>query len=127
MAARGRETLFSWKISAAACWPAPSGGKEGDVYNLASGTEISIKSLAEQINDISGNAAGVKLMPPRPWDRSGKRFGSTGKAARELHFQAKTNLVEGLERTVAWTREHRDLIESAMARHADELARLTAP
>ena len=57
-------------------------GEPGDVYNLASGVETSIRELAETINRMAGNDAGVELLPARDWDRSGHRFGSTEKARR---------------------------------------------
>ena len=92
-------------------------GKPGEVYNLASGVETTISSLAEQINIITGNTTPVTVLPRRDWDHSGKRFGSTVKAKRELGFEAKTSLSEGLNRTVAWTKENITLIEQAIAKH----------
>ena len=59
-------------------------GKPGDVYNLATKVETSIHDLATTINELAGNAAGVAYQPARPWDHSGRRFGSTEKAAKDL-------------------------------------------
>lgn len=97
-------------------------GAPGDVYNLASGVETSIRQLADQINAITGNPAPPEDRPGRPWDRSGHRFGSPQKAQTELAFETQVPLHEGLLRTVAWTREHLPLIESCMAKHANDLA-----
>lgn len=96
-------------------------GAPGEVYNLAGGTETTIRELAEAINRITGNPAGVEILPGRAWDRSGRRYGSTLKAKRELGFDASVGLVEGLERTVAWTRATLPLIERCIARHASRL------
>jgi UDP-glucose 4-epimerase len=96
-------------------------GRAGDVYNIASGVETSIRELALAINDLTSNAAGVELLPKRSWDNSGKRFGSTAKAHRELGWQATVPLRDGLERTVRWTREHRVLIERSIAQHEARL------
>lgn len=93
-------------------------GTPGDVYNLASGVETNIRTLAETINELTGNPTPVDLRPARDWDRSGKRFGATEKAKREIGFVAQVNLLEGLTRTVAWTRENRALIEQCIASHA---------
>jgi nucleoside-diphosphate-sugar epimerase len=93
-------------------------GKPGEVYNLASGVETSILDLANAINSLAGNSTGIDLRPPRDWDRSGKRFGSTEKASRELGFACKVGLEDGLRRTVAWTRDNFDVIEGCIARHA---------
>lgn len=96
-------------------------GKPGDVYNLASGVETSIRSLAELINDLTGNPEPLVLRPARAWDRSGHRFGSTEKARRELGFEARVPLPEGLQRMIDWMREQMELIDRCVARHADRL------
>lgn len=97
-------------------------GGPGDVYNLASGVETSIRELAETINRLAGNDAGVELLPARDWDRSGHRFGSTEKARRELGFEAQVSLEEGLARTIDWMREHLSFIDACIDRHAHQLA-----
>jgi nucleoside-diphosphate-sugar epimerase len=97
-------------------------GDDNGVYNVASGVETSILELAETINDLAGNAAGVDLKPARDWDHSGKRYGATDKAERELGFACTVGLREGLERTVAWTRANRDRIDACIAQHAARMA-----
>jgi len=96
-------------------------GKPGDVYNLASGVETSILELAKLINGLTGDQAPLDFRPPREWDHSGKRFGSTEKAKRMLGFEARTVLRAGLERTIAWTREHLPLIEHCIGKHAGRI------
>jgi nucleoside-diphosphate-sugar epimerase len=97
-------------------------GEPGDVYNIASGVETSILALAELVNRLTGNPAPLEFRPPRPWDHSGKRFGSTEKAKRALGFTAEVDLPTGLARTIDWTREHLPLIEQCIARHASHMA-----
>jgi UDP-glucose 4-epimerase len=97
-------------------------GEPGDVYNLASGVETSIRELAETINRMAGNDAGVELLPARDWDRSGHRFGSTEKARRELGFEARVSLEDGLAGTIGWMREHLGLIDACVQRHARHMA-----
>ena len=92
-------------------------GKEGDVYNLASGVETTIKELAETINFLAGNQTPIEYKNPRPWDRSGKRFGSTEKAEKELGFRAETSLKEGLARTIKWTQDNQIFILNNMLKH----------
>jgi nucleoside-diphosphate-sugar epimerase len=99
-------------------------GTPGEVYNLASGVETPIRELAELVNEVAGNPTPIEVAPPRDWDRSGQRFGSTAKAQAELGFAAETALRPGLERTVAWTRDNLDLIERCIARHAERVAGL---
>jgi UDP-glucose 4-epimerase len=97
-------------------------GEPGDVYNLASGVETSIRDLAETINRMADNDAGVELLPARDWDRSGHRFGSTEKARRELGFEAAVSLEDGLARTMDWMREHLGLIDACVQRHAEHMS-----
>ncbi len=98
-------------------------GLPGEVYNLASGVETSIADLAERVNAGAENPTPIEWGPKRDWDRSGKRFGSTEKAERELGFKATTPLAEGVERTLAWTRDNLALIEACMNKHASVGAR----
>jgi nucleoside-diphosphate-sugar epimerase len=93
-------------------------GAAGQAYNLASGVETAIRDLARLINELTGNGAPIEWRPQRTWDRSGKRYGSTAKAARELAFTARVPLEAGLRQTVSWTREHLPVIEACIQRHA---------
>jgi UDP-glucose 4-epimerase len=101
-------------------------GASGDVYNLASGKETSIRQLAELVNRLTDNPAEVELLPARNWDRSGRRFGSVEKAERDLGFKAQTPLEDGLLRTVDWMRENLDLIDACIRRHAERVDGLEA-
>ncbi|WP_417513699.1 NAD-dependent epimerase/dehydratase family protein [Minwuia sp.] len=100
-------------------------GQPGENYNLASGVETTIRELAETINDLTGNPVEMEIRPARPWDRSGCRFGSTEKSRREIGFEARTSLREGLEKTVAWTRQNRETIERCMRQHDYFMTHLT--
>jgi UDP-glucose 4-epimerase len=95
-----------------------SQGKPGDVYNLASGVETTIKELAQGINGLTGNTTPIEIKPVRDWDHSGRRFGSTTKSKEHLGFTAQVDLAEGLARTVDWSKQNLPLIESCMQKHA---------
>jgi nucleoside-diphosphate-sugar epimerase len=95
-----------------------SSGAPGDVYNLASGAETTIRRLAELIRELSGSSSALELGPRRPWDHSVLRFGSTEKARRDLGFAAEVALEDGLRRTIDWTRDNIELIERCIARYA---------
>lgn len=101
-------------------------GESGGVYNLASGVETTVRELAELINELTGNPTPIALAPARDWDHSGKRYGDPTKAREELGFEATTPLREGLDGTIAWTKEHLEWIERCMAKHADWVAELSA-
>lgn len=97
-------------------------GTPGEVYNLAGGVQTSIRELACLINELTGNSTPIDWRPQRDWDRSGKRYGCTVKAKRELGFSAQVKLEEGLRRTIAWTRENLPLIEACIHRQAVHMA-----
>ena len=99
-------------------------GEAGGVFNLASGAETSVLELAELVNELTGNQTEIALTPARDWDHSGKRHGDPSKARAELGFEAKMPLREGIETTVAWTRDNLDWIETCMSRHGDQIERL---
>jgi len=92
-------------------------GEPGQVYNLGSGVETTIRDLAELINSLTGNPTAAQLKPARDWDRSGQRFGDPTKARERLGFAAQVGIREGLERTIAWTRENHDVIVRCMLQH----------
>ncbi|MGE3724348.1 MAG: NAD-dependent epimerase/dehydratase family protein [Candidatus Sericytochromatia bacterium] len=92
-------------------------GTPGDVYNLASGIEISILELANKINHLTGNVTPLDFYPKRHWDNSGKRFGSTDKAEKTLGFKAEVDLEVGLKQTIKWTQENLDFIQKCMDKH----------
>jgi len=94
-------------------------GTHGDVYNLASGVETTIRRLAELILELSGSGSELEIAPRRPWDHSILRVGSPEKARRELDFEASVPLEEGLRDTIEWTRANLGFIERCIAKHAD--------
>jgi nucleoside-diphosphate-sugar epimerase len=96
-------------------------GHPGDVYNLASGVETTIKELATLINDLTGNLAPLNLLPRRNWDHSGKRFGSTTKSKQELGFDASIKVRDGLRITIDWTRQNLETINRCIAKHSAQM------
>lgn len=103
-----------------------SNGEAGDVYNLAGGKETTIFELASLVNELTANTAGFEHLPGRPWDTSGKRFGSTAKAEQELGFRAAVELKEGLLRTIEWTKNNLQMIEATIAKHKDKICECTS-
>lgn len=96
-------------------------GEPGEIYNLASGVETTIRELAERVNELTANRAPIALAPARDWDRSGQRFGDPAKARAALGFEAQVDHRTGLARTIEWTRANRMRILGCMRRHADRV------
>jgi UDP-glucose 4-epimerase len=97
-------------------------GEAGEVYNLASGVETTIRQLADSINACLPRPAPIELAPRRTWDHSGNRLGSTVKARKRLGFTAKVEISDGIHRTVAWTQQNLPMIEASIRRHRRRLA-----
>jgi UDP-glucose 4-epimerase len=93
-------------------------GFPGEIYNLGSGVEVTVRQLAERINAETGNATPITLAPARDWDRSGQRFAATSKAREKLGFTAQVTHEEGVRRTVEWTRANKATILRCMTAHA---------
>jgi UDP-glucose 4-epimerase len=93
-------------------------GAPGDVYNIASGVETTIRELAELVLELSDGTSELELGPRREWDHSVLRFGSPEKARQELGFAAKVPVDDGLRRTIEWTCENFAFIEGCIAKHA---------
>jgi UDP-glucose 4-epimerase len=99
-------------------------GVPGEAYNIASGAETMIRELAESINQLTGSKASLELVEARPWDRSGRRFGSTEKSELDLGFRSEIGLENGLRETVEWTRTNAPLIQGCIDRHAEMMSQL---
>ncbi len=99
-------------------------GMPGEAYNLASGVETTIGNLADIINKITQNKTPADLRPARDWDRSGKRFGSTQKSKEELDFIATTEVEDGLNKTIAWTKKNQELIRKTISKHDRNMSQL---
>ncbi len=93
-------------------------GDAGDVYNIASGRDTKILELSQKIIAMTNTTSQLELMPKRPWDTSGKRFGSTEKSKEKLDFEAKVGIDEGLKITIEWTLANLPMIEKTMQKHA---------
>jgi UDP-glucose 4-epimerase len=96
-------------------------GEAGSVYNLSSGVETTIRELAEAIAETVGGDVDLQVIPGRPWDRSGRRFGDPTKAREELGFEATADFSYGIRSTVEWTRANLDRIDAAIDRHRSRI------
>jgi len=74
---------------------------KSDPINLGSGSEISIKDLAELISELAGFDGEIRWDTSKP-DGQPRRLLDVSKAEREFGFKSKVNLREGLKRTIDW-------------------------
>ena len=85
---------------------APLDSLAGEVINLATGVDISINDIADQVLDALGKARSLKEHVPERAGQVDRHIGSTEKARALTGWHARTPFDEGLARTVAWYREN---------------------
>jgi len=85
----------------------------GEAVNLASETETRIIDLANWINELTGNDAGVVFKPRRDWDKVVRRRASIEKARKILGYEPRTDIKAGLKKTYEWILENKDRIRES--------------
>jgi len=85
----------------------------GQEFNLASGVETRIIDLAEWVNELTGNEAGVKYTARRRWDTKDRLLASIDKARELIGYEPNTPFEVGLENTIQWFRDHWEQIETS--------------
>ena len=87
----------------------------GEAINLASGTETRIIDLANWINEITGNKAGIVYKERRDWDKAIRRRASIEKAKKILGYEPKTDMKTGLRKVHEWFKENWENIEKSVS------------
>jgi GDP-L-fucose synthase len=88
--------------------------QEPALVNLSSGQESSIREVAESLARLSGFTGTLLWDVSRP-DGQHRRAFDTGKAARDLGWQPRTPLEEGLRLTLQWYRANTDRARNSCA------------
>jgi len=76
-----------------------------DPVNLGAGKEIAIRDLAELVASVTGFEGRITWDTSKPNGQPRRSVDAT-RAREGFGFEARTPLRDGLERTVAWYREH---------------------
>lgn len=80
----------------------------GEVYNVGSGVEVSIRTVAAEIQRACGTRAAIswgEAQALRPGE-SPRWQADIAKAKRDLLWEPQTSLMAGIEKTVDWFRMH---------------------
>jgi UDP-glucose 4-epimerase len=72
------------------------------VYNVASGTEVSLRGLAEALLRTMGSDLDIEYGPERAVNGVTRRLADTSAAKRDLGFEAEIDLEAGLAELVEW-------------------------
>ncbi|MDX0072387.1 NAD-dependent epimerase/dehydratase family protein [Sinorhizobium meliloti] len=78
-----------------------------EVFNVASGTETSLKDLAELLARIMGSSIEPQYEPARKVNAVTRRLADMRKAEQLLGFKTEISLEEGLRELIAWWQSER--------------------
>ena len=78
----------------------------GQEMNIASGCEINILKMAEQINELVGNKGGIVRVAPRRWDTKKRLLASIEKAKELIGYHPRMEFIQGLQSTIEWFKEN---------------------
>ena len=85
----------------------------GESINLGSGVDHRVIDMANKVNELCGNEAGVEYKERRNWDAKNKLLSSIDKAKRILDYKPQHTFEEGLENTHEWFVENWDNIQKS--------------
>jgi nucleoside-diphosphate-sugar epimerase len=78
----------------------------GIEMNVASGRETNIFRLAERINELTENKAGIIRIERRVWDTKKRLLASVERAKDLLGYVPSMEFDQGLQNTILWFKEH---------------------
>jgi UDP-glucose 4-epimerase len=79
-----------------------------EVFNVASGTETSLKELAQALSEVMKSDLAPEHGPARAINGVTRRLADTSLAERKLGFRAEIGLHEGLQGLVEWWQANRE-------------------
>jgi nucleoside-diphosphate-sugar epimerase len=85
----------------------------GQEFNLASGKETKIIDLANMINELTDNKAGIRFASRRKWDTKSRLLASIERARKLIGYEPNTPIEGGLRKTIQWFRENWDKIDAS--------------
>src|SRR2546422_1476036 len=78
----------------------------GEAINLATGREIRIIDVANQVNALTKNSAGIVFKERRNWDKKNRLLASIEKARRILDYQTNVEFEDGLNQGHRWFKDN---------------------
>ena len=85
----------------------------GEAFNLGSGREQRVIDMANKVNELTGNEAGIRYTERRNWDVKTRLLSCVDKANRVIGYEPKMSFDEGLKETHRWFVENWEHIEKS--------------
>lgn len=83
----------------------------GEAFNLGSAKEHRVIDMANMVNNLAGNKAGIIYAERRNWDVKCKLLSSVDKARRVLGYQPRMGFEDGLKNVHQWFSDNWDGIQ----------------
>ena len=96
-----RDFVFVTDLAQGLLKAAETDGAGGEVFQLASGVETSLRDLVELLREVSGRDVTVRNEPPRPGEIE-RNYSLIGKARDRLGYAPQVSLAEGVRQTWEW-------------------------
>jgi UDP-glucose 4-epimerase len=87
-------------------------GTSDRFYNVGTGKRTSLKQLAEMLIELTGCKQPIQYAPRSQATLVRNRIGSPKRASEEIGFTARVELMEGLQRLIAWRAGHKAEVEA---------------
>jgi UDP-glucose 4-epimerase len=81
-------------------------------YNVGTGKRTSLKELAQMLIELTGCKQPINYAPRSQATLVRNRIGCPNRAAREIGFNARLDLTEGLRRLIEWRDSHKEEVEA---------------
>ena len=85
----------------------------GEAINLGSGKEHRVIDMANMVNTLTGNGAGIKYIERRDWDVKTRLLSSIEKAKKLLDYKPQMEFEDGLKKVHDWFTENREDIDKS--------------
>ena len=76
------------------------------IFNFGSDNKISVKELVEKIIFLSGEKSKIAKIEEQRSDEIKAQYVSFNKAVKLLSWNAKTDLTDGIKKTILWYRKY---------------------
>ena len=74
----------------------------GEALNLGSGKEHRVIDMANMVNELASNEAGIKYVERRDWDVKTRLLSSIEKAKKLLDYEPQMEFKDGLKKMHEW-------------------------